>query len=105
MRFVLIRSDQFIRHGGKRSGPERAPLFTVYDPVSVPGDPITRGEIIEHCRQRLAEYKLPRIIAFVEALPATFAGKMPANLPLEEDAYYFLCGSKHVPEGNVVQSD
>ena len=38
---------------------------------------ITRGEIIEHCRQRLAEYKLPRIIEFVEALPATFAGKMP----------------------------
>jgi len=38
---------------------------------------ITRGDIIEHCRQRLAEYKLPRIIEFVEALPATFAGKMP----------------------------
>ena len=38
---------------------------------------ITRADIIEHCRQRLAEYKLPRIIEFVEVLPATFAGKMP----------------------------
>jgi acyl-CoA synthetase (AMP-forming)/AMP-acid ligase II len=38
---------------------------------------ITRGDVIEHCRQRLAEYKLPRIIEFVEALPATLAGKMP----------------------------
>jgi acyl-CoA synthetase (AMP-forming)/AMP-acid ligase II len=36
-----------------------------------------RHEVIEQCRQRLAEYKLPRIVEFVERLPATITGKRP----------------------------
>jgi len=38
---------------------------------------VTRREIIEWCRERLAEYKLPRVIEFVEDLPSTISGKQP----------------------------
>jgi len=41
------------------------------------GHQITRRDVIEQCRQRLAEYKLPRIIEFVESLHTTIAGKIP----------------------------
>ena len=35
----------------------------------------SRREVVEHCRQFLAEYKLPRVIAFVEAIPVDLTGK------------------------------
>ncbi len=38
---------------------------------------VTRREVIEQCRQQLAEYKLPRVIEFLEATPVTIAGKIP----------------------------
>lgn len=41
------------------------------------GQQITRHDVIEQCRQRLAEYKLPRIVEFVERLPTTITGKRP----------------------------
>lgn len=40
------------------------------------GAQVTRADLIEHCRSRLAEYKLPRIIEIVEA---TISGKTPAE--------------------------
>src|ERR1035438_443488 len=43
------------------------------------GFEMTRSHVISHCRRRLAEYKLPRIIEFVEALPVTLAGKMSSS--------------------------
>jgi acyl-CoA synthetase (AMP-forming)/AMP-acid ligase II len=43
------------------------------------GAGLTRAEVIAHCRTRLAEYKLPRVIEFVDALPVTLAGKIPAR--------------------------
>ena len=45
---------------------------------------ITRRDVIEQCRQRLAEFKLPRIIEFVEALPTTIAGKRPTEWKTDE---------------------
>lgn len=39
------------------------------------GITLTRRDVIERCRERLAEYKLPRIIEFVEDLPLTISGK------------------------------
>jgi acyl-CoA synthetase (AMP-forming)/AMP-acid ligase II len=38
---------------------------------------VTRREVIEQCRRQLAEYKLPRIIEFLEATPVTIGGKIP----------------------------
>lgn len=34
------------------------------------------SEIIEHCRARLAPYKVPREVAFLEDLPKTSTGKI-----------------------------
>ncbi len=41
------------------------------------GAVLTRTEVVAHCRSRLAEYKIPRVIEFVEAMPADLAGKGP----------------------------
>ena len=37
--------------------------------VLVPGATATAEEIIEHCRARIASYKKPRTVEFVDALP------------------------------------
>jgi acyl-CoA synthetase (AMP-forming)/AMP-acid ligase II len=49
-----------------------------------PGSQVTRRDVIEQCRLRLAEYKLPRIVEFVEALSTTIAGKIPAERSSDE---------------------
>jgi long-chain acyl-CoA synthetase len=36
----------------------------------------TEHELITHCRQELAAYKLPRSVAFVDDLPKTSSGKI-----------------------------
>jgi long-chain acyl-CoA synthetase len=43
------------------------------------GVEMTRAHVIAHCRRRLADYKLPRVIEFVEALPVTLAGKTSSS--------------------------
>ncbi len=35
----------------------------------------SRRDIVEHCRKRLAEYKIPRVIHFVESIPTDLTGK------------------------------
>ena len=40
---------------------------------------MTRSNVIAHCRRCLAEYKLPRVIEFVEAPPVTLAGKISSS--------------------------
>jgi long-chain acyl-CoA synthetase len=37
---------------------------------------VTEREIIGYCRTRLAAYKVPRAVAFVEDLPKTSTGKI-----------------------------
>ena len=49
--------------------------------VAREGFQLTRRQIIEHCRQHLADYKFPRVIEFLEASPVTIAGKIPSGLP------------------------
>lgn len=39
------------------------------------GETPSRQKIVEHCRKRMAEYKIPRVIEFVDAMPADLAGK------------------------------
>ena len=36
----------------------------------------TRQELIEHCRERLAGYKKPSAVVFVDELPRNAAGKV-----------------------------
>ncbi|MBZ0124675.1 MAG: AMP-binding protein [Roseovarius sp.] len=38
------------------------------------------GEIMEHCRERIASYKVPRLVEFVGSLPKTSSGKVQRRL-------------------------
>ncbi len=40
------------------------------------GQVATEGELQDFCRQRLANYKVPKQIIFVKSLPKTAAGKI-----------------------------
>jgi len=44
--------------------------------VLKPGSSLTEVELIEFCRSRIAHYKCPRSIEFVESLPKTATGKI-----------------------------
>ena len=37
---------------------------------------VTETDLMEHCKQRLASYKKPRSIEFVDTLPRSTAGKV-----------------------------
>jgi len=41
-----------------------------------PGCTLTEREVIEHCRGRIASFKTPRHVAFVDAFPMTSTGKV-----------------------------
>lgn len=41
-----------------------------------PGMTLDDGELVAFCRERLAAYKVPRVVAFVDALPTTATGKI-----------------------------
>ncbi|GAA2895753.1 linear/branched/unsaturated fatty acid:CoA ligase LbuL [Streptosporangium fragile] len=41
-----------------------------------PGDTLTREEVAEFCRGRLAHYKIPRYVRVVESFPMTVSGKI-----------------------------
>jgi len=44
--------------------------------VLKPGQQLSAEEVVKFCRQRLAEYKVPRKLEFVEALPRNANGKI-----------------------------
>jgi acyl-CoA synthetase (AMP-forming)/AMP-acid ligase II len=46
------------------------------DVVLSPGSSITEEALIEHCREYIAGYKLPKSISFVETIPLTPVGKV-----------------------------
>jgi fatty-acyl-CoA synthase len=41
-----------------------------------PGSTLTEREVIEHCRGRVASFKTPRRVAFVDEFPMTSTGKI-----------------------------
>jgi len=44
--------------------------------IAKPGVSLSEAELLEFCRSRIAHYKCPRSIAFVESLPKTATGKV-----------------------------
>ncbi len=36
---------------------------------------MTEEEVIAHCREQLAPYKVPTLVEFIEAIPRTAVGK------------------------------
>ena len=52
-------------------------LFAVI--VKTPGAILTEDDVIAHCRKRIGGYKVPRRMAFVEAMPKSAMGKILKN--------------------------
>ena len=52
-------------------------LFAVI--VKAPGADLTEDEVIAHCRARIGGYKVPRRMAFVDAMPKSAMGKILKN--------------------------
>lgn len=55
-----------------------------------PGQSVTEAELLEHCRSRLARYKCPQCVEFLESLPKTGTNKIlkrelrkPASVPAQ----------------------
>ena len=44
--------------------------------VKAPGATLTEADVIAHCRQELAAYKVPKQIRFLDALPKSNVGKI-----------------------------
>ena len=44
--------------------------------IAKPGVRLSEAELLEFCRSRIAHYKCPRSIVFVESLPKTATGKV-----------------------------
>lgn len=44
--------------------------------VTRPGHPLSEGDVIAHCRERLANFKVPREVVFVDRLPRNAGGKV-----------------------------
>jgi len=49
------------------------------------GERATPAEILEHCRQRLAKYKVPKQVEFRKELPKTLVGKVLRRVLLDEE--------------------
>ena len=48
------------------------------------GESLTEEAVMEHCRRKLPELKVPREVVFVDAIPKTGRGKINRNLLVEE---------------------
>jgi acyl-CoA synthetase (AMP-forming)/AMP-acid ligase II len=46
-------------------------------------EPVTEKELIRHCRQHLAEFKVPKQVHIVDAIPRTATGKIQRRLVAE----------------------
>ena len=53
--------------------------------VARPGETVTRAEVLEFCRDKLARYKLPREVELRDALPKSIVGKVLKRVLREEE--------------------
>jgi long-chain acyl-CoA synthetase len=44
--------------------------------VVKPGEKVTADEVIQYCREKLAAYKAPKMVEFIDALPKSAIGKV-----------------------------
>ncbi|MCD1257509.1 long-chain fatty acid--CoA ligase [Paenibacillus athensensis] len=54
--------------------------------VVKPGMSLTEQDVIDWCRERLAAYKVPRLVAFRSSLPKTMIGKVLRRKLLEDES-------------------
>ena len=53
--------------------------------VLKPGPTATRDDLVAHCREHLAAYKIPRAVQFVDEVPITASGKIMRRLLKDYD--------------------
>ena len=53
--------------------------------VPKPGETLTVAELVAHCREKLANYKVPKFFEFREELPKTMVGKVLRRVLREEE--------------------
>ena len=53
--------------------------------VRKPGTTVTREDLVAHCREHLAAYKIPRAVQFVDEVPITASGKIMRRLLKDYD--------------------
>ena len=57
--------------------------------MAKPGAALTDADVIEHCRGRIADYKVPRYVELVEDFPRTSTNKIQRYLMLQQAARRF----------------
>jgi long-chain acyl-CoA synthetase len=60
---------------GAKPDPNKGEIAKAYIVLKA-GASVDAAAMIEHCRQHLAAYKVPREVQFVPALPTTSSGKI-----------------------------
>jgi fatty-acyl-CoA synthase len=73
---VLFEHDAVLEAAVVGRSDERWGEVPVAYVVVRPAATVTAGQLIEHCRTRLARFKVPKEIAFLDALPRNPSGKV-----------------------------
>ena len=66
--------------------------------VLKPGETATEEEIIAYCRERLARYKVPKLVEFRDELPKSLIGKVLRKVLREEEIKKYQQQKKESPE-------
>lgn len=83
---VLLSHPCVAEAGVYRLDDERWGAVPAASVVARPGTPIAADDLIAFCRERLAKYKVPVRIHFVDVLPRTASGKLRRHLLREDGA-------------------
>lgn len=85
--------------------PSRGEVIKAYI-VLKEGESCDKSEIVRWCRERLANYKVPRMVEFRDELPKTMVGKILRRvLRAEEDARQKLLKAGELPSLEEAESD
>ncbi len=107
--WFVSREDDVIKSSAYRIGPEEIEATLAMHPavadvgvigvpdelrgqiakafvVLKPGRTATSAELIEHCKDKIAKYKLPREVVFVNELPRTAVGKLLRRVLREKES-------------------
>ena len=55
--------------------PKRGEVLSAFV-VKRPGSEVTESDIVKYCREKMADYKVPRLVRFIDALPMVGPGKV-----------------------------
>jgi long-chain acyl-CoA synthetase len=62
--------------------PKRGEVLSAFV-VKRPGSDVTESDIVKYCREKMADYKVPKMVRFIEALPMVGPGKVNKKALME----------------------